>query len=404
LFHTLAHTIKIKRTNLFPLIAFVQFFLLRAVPWPKWLPVPAKYADADIYINAGNALLTGALPGSVNSGHPPFAEYIIGFFSVYLNSPNGSAFVFGFLVAVLVFLIAHRLTGDLKWSALAVWILGVDQVNISVSIRPMLEIFMIFFGMLSFYLILTADGRFLRYLVAGLSLGFALACKLTAIFLVVPAMLLLVYERKFRESVALLGLTVVGYVLPYSQLLLTKGLDGFWSSQVLMLNIEYGLHIGGGSVNLITRMLAPLIVHTTTLAPQEGFVGFPPNILGPSFASIADSVNAPELLLVLPILFWLVRNRVSQSGEKCRVIRLLILTIISFMGYEAIFPTMIAVWYFAPLGTVVAIAAPAMLADFQKRSNLSKSLIYLYLTVLSTWIVWANSIYFALIWQALQGA
>lgn len=392
LIRSVTDVVKVKRAQILLLIAFSQFVFLRAVPWPKWLPVPAKYADAEIYINAGNALIGGTLPGSVNQGHPPLAEYIIGFFSVYLKNPNASAFVFGFLTAILAFLIARRLTGDLKWSALTVWILAVDQVNISLSIRPMLEIFMIFFGMLGLYLVLRADGL-PRYLIAGLSFGFALACKLTAVFLVVPALILLVYERKLRDWFAVLATIAIGYISPYSQLLLTKGLPGFLSSQVVMVNIQNELHIHSVSVGLLTRALTPLIVHTSTLAPTTGSVGCPPNFLGLPLTSIAESVNAPILLLLFPVLFWLLGNRTVPSPEKQRAIRLLILAMISFMVYEAIFPTLIAAWYSAPIGTVIAVTAPATLANFYKRSNLSKSLTYLYLAILSIWLVYANVIY-----------
>lgn len=390
---TMTDIVRVKRAQIVLLIAFSQFVLLRAVPWPRWLPVPAKYADADIYINTGNALLGGALPGSVNQGHPPLAEYIIGFFSVYLKNPNASAFVFGLLTAILACLIARRLAPDIKWSTLTVWILAVDQVDISLSIRPMLDIFMIFFGILGLYMVLTTAGGSVRYLVAGLSFGLALACKLTAVFFVVPALILLVHERNLRECTAVIGLIALGYIIPYSQILLLRGPSVFLSSQVLMLNIQYGLHIGGVSVDLVTRALTPLIVHTSTLAPTTGSVGCPPNFLGLPFTSIAESVNAPLLLLLFPVLFWLLRNRTVHSPEKQRAIRLLILAIISCMVYEAIFPTLIAAWYSAPIGTLIAVAAPAMLADFQKRSNLSKPLTYLYLAILSTWLVYANIIY-----------
>jgi 4-amino-4-deoxy-L-arabinose transferase-like glycosyltransferase len=387
--------VRVKRAQIVLLIAFLLFVLLRAVPWPRWLLVPAKYADADIYINTGNALLGGALPGSVNQGHPPLAEYVIGFFSVYLKNPNASAFVFGLLTAILACLIARRLAPDIKWSALTVWILAVDQVNISLSIRPMLDIFMIFFGILGLYLVLTAADGSVRYLVAGLSFGLALACKLTAVFFVVPALILLVYERRLRECIAVFGLVALGYIFPYSPLLLTRGFAGFLSSQVLMLNIQYQLHIGGVPVNLLTRALTPLIVHTSTLAPVTGPAGCPPNFLGLPFTSIAQSVNAPLLVLLFPVLFWLLRNRTAQSPEKQRAIRLLILATISCLTYEALFPTLIAAWYSASIGTLTAFAAPAMLADFRKRGNLSKSLTYLYLAILSTWLVYGNAIYIA---------
>ncbi len=202
---------------------------MRIIPWPNWLPVPAKYADADIYIKGGQALVGGALPDSVNQEHPPLAKYLIGFFSVYLKNAYASAFVFGFLTVILAFLIASKLTRKPEWRVLTVWIVAVDQVNISLSIRPMLDIFMVFFGILGIYFFLNATQSITKYFVAGLSFGLALACKWNAIFFFIPALILLAYEHELKKSVALLGPLAIGYLASYSLLLFKKGLTGFLS-------------------------------------------------------------------------------------------------------------------------------------------------------------------------------
>jgi len=388
------HPVRITRAQAILLIAFILFILMRSVPWPNWLPVPAKYADADLYIRAGQALIRGALPDSVNQEHPPLAKYIIGFFSVYLNNPYGSAFVFGLLTAIVAFLIAYRLTEDLQWAALTVWILAFDQVNISLSIRPMLDIFMIFFAIIGFYLVMTASEKMFQYIVAGLSLGFALACKLNAALFLIPVLVVIVWEHKLKEMTGLLASAATGYVASYFQLLLSKGFSGLLSTQVSMLSFQLALHAYGAPVNLLLRAMTPLLVHTTTLAATGYGEYCPPNLLGLPFSTIAETVNAPLLLLPFPLLFWLLRQRGTSPPQMLRAIHLLILTIIGCMIYESVFPFTIGAWYFAPMGTVLAIGAPAMLVNLQ-RSNVSRYSTYILLAILTAWLAIANAIYMA---------
>jgi hypothetical protein len=381
----------IKRGQALLVVAFSLFLLMRFVPWPNWLPVPAKYADADLYVTAGQALVRGALPDSINQAHPPLAKYIIGVFSVYFNSPNGSSLVFGLLTAIVAFLIARRFAGNTLWGAVTVWIMAFDQVNISLSIRPMLDIFMIFFAVVGFYLIVTTDEGMLRYCVAGLSLGFAVACKLNGALFLIPALVILVFERRLKETTGLLVSAIIAYVSSYFQLLLTKGVDGLLNAQVLMLNFGVEPHVSGENLSPLTRVLTPLIVHTSTLAPT-GYALCPPNVLGLPFSSIAETVNAPLLLLSFPILYWLVRHRHTSSPQRQRTIRLLIATVVGCLFYEAAFPFTIGVWYFAPFGTVLAISAPAMFKELQGKRVTAYST-YLYLIAATTWLVFANAIY-----------
>jgi hypothetical protein len=64
------------------------------------------------------------------------------------------------------------------------------------------------------------------------------------------------------------------------------------------------------------------------------------------------------------------------------------------MIYEAIFPFTIGVWYFAPLGTLLAIGALPMLKNL-KGSSISSYSIYAYLSLLTIWLIPANAIYMA---------
>jgi 4-amino-4-deoxy-L-arabinose transferase-like glycosyltransferase len=257
----------------------------------------------------------------------------------------------------------------------------------------MLDIFMIFFAVFGFYLVITAESGMLRYCLAGLSLGLAAACKLNAALFLIPVLLVLPYERKLKEAIGLSLFAIVGYVSTYLKLLWDKGFSAVVNSQSYMLGFQFAHHVYGESLSMLMRVLTPLIVHTTTLAPT-GYGGCPPHLFGLPLSTIAETVDAPLLLLLFPILYWLLRHHVSASPQRRRAIRLLIGTIISCMIYEAVFPFAIGGWYFAPLGTLLAISTPAMLKDLQE-SRISAYSTYAFLSLLTIWLIPANAFYLA---------
>ena len=77
-----------------------------------------------------------------------------------------------------------------------------------------------------------------------------------------------------------------------------------------------------------------------------------------------------------------------------RAIRLLVGTIAGCMVFEAVFPFTVGAWYFAPLGTLLAIGAPVMLKSVKRASGSSFS-IYAYIPLLALWLIPANAIYMA---------
>ena len=377
------------------LVVFSIFVIMRIIPWPQWIPVPARYADASLYVEAGTAYVTGAPLGSINPEHPPLAKYIIGAFSVFLHNPNLSSVSFGFLTACAALMLTRKLTAGSAWSTLVVWILAFDQVNISISIRPMLDIFMIFFGLLGLWLLVSARTNYCS-LSAGLSLGLAVACKWTGIFFLFPVLIFTLWERRPLSAVIELAAAIVAYTVTYLQLLRIEGLWGFVRSQILIISYMSKLHVGIHT-SLLTRVLTPVIYHLFTFAPASGCIpdhcSDAVSLLGQPYLSMANTVNALIVLFLFPVLYWLAKSYGSMFAGRQRTVVLLMLVLMSFLTYEIINPTNINVWYFAPMGTVIAIVSPAVLWDFQKRGRKFKLPVYLYLTVLTTWLLYANAIY-----------
>src|SRR5208337_4057941 len=142
---------------------------------------------------------------------------------VYLHDASAASLLFGLLTAIVVFLLVKKFTATLWAPAVAVWLLSFDPVNIGLSVYPMLDIFMIFFAVLSVYLLMLAK-RPTQYALVGVTVGLALACKWTGIFFAIPELLYIIGFRRFVNGLELIVGGTAGYVLPYIPLIVEKGL------------------------------------------------------------------------------------------------------------------------------------------------------------------------------------
>lgn len=147
------------------------------------------------YIPAGMAYIRGTLPDTVNFEHPPLAKYVIGFFALCLNSPNFASLLFGALTTITALALARTLIPEKSWAWTIVWLLTFDQINISISIDPMFDVFALFFALLGMYILLKAKNR-VSYAICGGVFGLALASKWVAAFLILPSLVFLLIKRK----------------------------------------------------------------------------------------------------------------------------------------------------------------------------------------------------------------
>ena len=188
--------------------------------------------------------------------HPPFGKWLIGIgIKLFGNNEFGwrvIAAVVGSASVLLIYLIVQRLFNSLFLSNIAAALFALDGLHLVMSRVALLDIFLMFFILLSFYLILR-DNLWL----SGVIIGLASATKWSAVF-VIPLLILLTVNLS-RASFATWGkrfsqfvLTPIGiYLLSWSGWIFSsKGwardsgsnlFSSLWNYHVEIMNFHQGL-------------------------------------------------------------------------------------------------------------------------------------------------------------------
>jgi len=188
--------------------------------------------------------------------HPPLGKWLIGIgIKLFGNNEFGwrvIAAVVGSASVLLIYLIVQRLFNSLFLSNIAAALFALDGLHLVMSRVALLDIFLMFFILLSFYLILR-DNLWL----SGVIIGLASATKWSAIF-VIPLLILLTVNLS-RANLATWGkrfsqfvLTPIGiYLLSWSGWIFSsKGwardsgsnlFSSLWNYHVEIMNFHRGL-------------------------------------------------------------------------------------------------------------------------------------------------------------------
>lgn len=167
-------------------------------------------ADACLYVLGPNAHCLNT--AEVSIAHPPLGKWLIGFgIRVFGFDPGGwrvAPLVAGTLSVAVLYILARRLLGSTSAASLAASLLAFDFLHFVMSRTAMLDVFVVFFGLLSFLCLLydrdrqgarettsrrgvLAQCRHRSWLLgAGLAGGAAIACKWSGAYLLVAVALL----------------------------------------------------------------------------------------------------------------------------------------------------------------------------------------------------------------------
>lgn len=166
------------------------------------LDAESFYADEVTYSLSGMEYLEGNF--ARNREHPFLGKYLIGLSLRLFGKSDFSARLpcatFGFLAGVVLFLFVKDLTNS-RCGLLALTLWSTSPIILWVSRRAILDAFLIFFFTLSLYMFWRFfEGEKARdALLGGMSLGLALACKVTA-GIVVPILLVYLVLLSIKEK------------------------------------------------------------------------------------------------------------------------------------------------------------------------------------------------------------
>lgn len=159
------------------------------------LNLPKGYIFDEVYYakNAASLITNGVELNEQGAAefvvHPPLGKWLIGIgIRLFGNNEFGwriIAAIVGSASVLLIYLIVQRLFGSLFLSNIAAALFALDGLHLVMSRVALLDIFLMFFILLAFYLILR-DNLWL----SGVVIGFAAATKWSAVF-VIPFLILL---------------------------------------------------------------------------------------------------------------------------------------------------------------------------------------------------------------------
>lgn len=145
--------------------------------------------------------------------HPPLGKWAIAAgIKVFGDTPFGwrfSAALVGTLSILLVFLIAQKLFNSFFISMCCTVLMSLDGLHLVMSRTALLDIFLSFFILLSFYLLITN-----QLWLAGLTMGMALATKWSAVYVLAAiGIYLIIRQRRFFLPAAQFGVVPLAVYL-----------------------------------------------------------------------------------------------------------------------------------------------------------------------------------------------
>jgi len=149
--------------------------------------------------------------------HPPLGKWLIAIgIQIFGDNPFGwrfSAALFGLASVALIYFITQSLFKSNFLSLAATALISLDGLHLVMSRTALLDIFLSFFILLTFYLVIKEE-----YWQAGIALGLALATKWSALYLLIALILfLLIYKRTYiKTSIQFIVLPVSTYLFTWS--------------------------------------------------------------------------------------------------------------------------------------------------------------------------------------------
>ncbi|MFM7451574.1 MAG: phospholipid carrier-dependent glycosyltransferase, partial [Actinomycetota bacterium] len=134
--------------------------------------------------------------------HPPLGKWLIAIgIQTFGDNPFGwrfSAAMFGLASVALIYVITQALFKSNFLSLSATTLISLDGLHLVMSRTALLDIFLSFFILLTFYLVIKE-----KYWQAGITVGLALATKWSALYLLVALCLFLLFYKKTYIKTAL---------------------------------------------------------------------------------------------------------------------------------------------------------------------------------------------------------
>lgn len=203
--------------NVYPALLTRFDYLALEERYRNWMANPGDLrwfiTDSDLYAYAGWNYVSGVSPDKINFEHPPLAKYLIGLSAVVFSNPNAIGVALGTFSLLILYELSKKLLGRSLFALVPVYMLSLEKIFITFSSTSMLDIYLVFFLLLSI-LLFSHPHKYVGLLGGSVTLGLACACKLTA-FLAIPSLIVPLIVRRKKIPWKLLLLSVLVAALAY---------------------------------------------------------------------------------------------------------------------------------------------------------------------------------------------
>jgi len=291
-----------------PIAAILSVALLLRV-WR--LNLPTGYIFDEVYYAKNAASLISSFVELDENGnsefvvHPPLGKWLIGLgIKIFGNNEFGwriSSAIFGVLSIFLIYLIVKKLFASESLALAAAFLLSFDGLNLVMSRVALLDIFLMVFILLTFYLLILN-----KYILSGVAIGCALAVKWSAAFVIIALIIFVIIEQKnnlrklFNYLVSYTVVPLVVYLISWSGWIFTQNgwarqsegnfLTSLWNNHLQILNFHREL----------TQS------HAYQASPWSWLIlGRPTSFFYSEAGDCGQSKCAQEILAIgTPILWW----------------------------------------------------------------------------------------------------
>ncbi len=257
----------------------------------------------------------------------------------------------GTLAIYLVFKITQLLFKKDSLALISAFIFSVDGLNFVQSRVAMLDVYLVTFILLSFYLFLKS-----RYLFSSIFLGLAFSIKWTAIYLLIFLIILLVKQRKIYSISLFTIIPIVVYLFVYLPFFLT----GHSFNQFIgLLQQEFWYHI---NLKATHDFASPWWSWPLNLYPIWYFVDYRDNQIANIFASGNPLVFWGGAIAVAVSFFEAIKKKSTKLG-------LIIFGFLVFWIPWSASTRIMFLYYFAPAVPFLSIALGYQLDKLLGKNN-----------------------------------
>lgn len=293
-------------------ISPISLILTFALSFRLWrLDTPKGYIfDETYYAKNAYSLISSGVELDQQGGaefvvHPPFGKWLISIgIKVFGNNEFGwrsSSALFGSASVLLIYLIAKRLFKSEFLALSAALLMAVDGLSLVMSRVALLDIFLMFFILLTFYFLLKEN-----YWLSGMAIGLGLSTKWSAAFLI-PILLLLTLKLETINLNQILKRVVQFIFLPMG-IYFTSWVGWFVSDK------GWGRNSGSNPISSLWNYHLEILNFHTNLVETHSYsanpwswlvLGRPTSFYYQSGNSCGAGECAQEILAMgTPLLWW----------------------------------------------------------------------------------------------------